>query len=209
MLFRIFFNFKVYGKENVPLKGGFVLVSNHQSFLDPILNGLFLDREMYYLARRSLFGNKFFKMLSFSLNAMSVERGAADVRAMREVIAALKQGRGIVLYPEATRTDDGRIRDFKAGAAILAKRANVCIVPALVDGAFECWPRKKKIFSVGKKIVVYYGQCITAQQAEKMDSRQLAKYLTERVRQMQSQLRIEQGKKPFDYESIQKERDNR
>jgi 1-acyl-sn-glycerol-3-phosphate acyltransferase len=154
---------------------------------------------MYFLARSSLFGNKFFRMLFLSLNAMSVERDSADIKAMREVISYLKQGRGFVVYPEATRSDDGRIRDFKAGVAILAKRANVSVVPALIDGAFECWPRDKKLFIVGSRLEIHYGRRITPEQMQLMDNRQLAGYLTERVRQMQNRLRIRQGKKPFDY----------
>jgi 1-acyl-sn-glycerol-3-phosphate acyltransferase len=198
---RCFLRLDVKGMKNVPKDGALLLVSNHQSYLDPIFCGLFLRRHLFYLGRDSLFRNKYFRLLSYSLNALSVRRDQADITAIKEIIERLKRGCGIVLYPEGTRTRDGRIAEFKPGAALLCKRGGAVIVPVIIDGAFECWPRFKKIFFFGSKVVVRYGKAITSKEAKKMSSRDLAAYLNDRLRQMQNEVRSKLGKKPFDYDT--------
>jgi len=195
----LFFRFRVFGKENVPRKGPLLLVSNHQSYLDPVFCGVALKRQLHYLARESLFVNPFFRALICSVNAIPVRRGRADLSAMKTVIARLRQGRAVCLFPEATRTPDGRIAPFKGGVALLAKRGRATILPVVIDGAFECWPRHKKLFSPGAKVTVCYGEPIAAEQLDKMDDRQLARLLTDTLRRMQNDSRIKQGKDPYDY----------
>ncbi len=196
---RCFLRLDVKGMKNVPKDGALLLVSNHQSYLDPIFCGLFLRRHLFYLGRDSLFRKKHFRLLFNSLNAVSVRRDEADITAIREILERLKQSCGIVLYAEGTRTRDGRIGEFKPGAALLCKRGGAVIIPVLIEGAFECWPRFKKVFSFGSEVVVRYGKAITSEEAKVMSSRQLAVYLNERLRQMQSEVRRELGKEPFDY----------
>ncbi len=196
---RCFLRLDVKGMKNVPKDGALLLVSNHQSYLDPILCGLFLRRHLFYLGRDSLFRNKYFRLFFKSLNALSVRRDAADITAIKEILDRLKQDCGIVLYPEGTRTRDGRIAEFKPGAAMLCKRGGAVIVPVIIEGAFECWPRFKKLFSFGSEVVVRYGEAITSKEARKMSSRDLAVYLNDRLRQMQNEVRRELGKEPLDY----------
>jgi hypothetical protein len=69
----------------------------------------------------------------------------------------------------------------------------------VVEGAFECWPRHKKLFTVGSKITVRYGECISSEQVGQMNDRELAEDLTDRIRVMQNEIREKQGKKPFIY----------
>lgn len=195
----LFFRFRVFGKENVPTKGPLLLVSNHQSYLDPVFCGVALKRQLHYLARESLFVNPFFRALISSVNAIPVKRGRADLSAMKTVIAKLRHGRAVCLFPEATRTPDGRIALFKGGVALLAKRGQAPILPVVIDGAFECWPRHKKIFSPGARVTVCYGEPIAAERIDKMDDRQLARLLTDTLRRMQNDSRIKQGKDPYDY----------
>jgi len=117
---------------------------------------------------------------------------------MRKVIDVLKQGRGVCLFPEGTRSLDGKITPFKPGFGLFCRRGNAAVVPVVIDGAFECWPRNKKLFSRGS-IVVSYDKAITAEQAKKMGNKKLADVLTETLRKMQNESRIKQGKKPYDY----------
>jgi ribosomal protein L34E len=72
-------------------------------------------------------------------------------------------------------------------------------VPVVIDGAFECWPRHKKLFSPGGRIVICYGKCIPAKQVRRMGDRKLAGVLTDTLRQMQNDCRIKQGKEPYGY----------
>jgi len=194
----LFFRFRVYGRKNVPGNGAVILASNHQSYLDPILCGVALKHHLHYVARDSLFKNKFFALLIKSVNAIPVKRGTADIAAMRTVIGKLREGKGVCLFPEATRTSDGKIAAFKPGFGLLCRKSEATVVPVLIDGAFECWPRYKKIFSRGS-ITICYGKAITPEQLNDMSDRKLAETLTNSLRQMQKDCRIRQGKKSFYY----------
>jgi len=196
---KLFFKMRFYGKENIPAEEAFLLISNHQSFLDPVFCGISFKGPMYFLARHTLFKNKFFGGLIASVNTIPVRRGEADLSAMKTVISKLKAGNGVCLFPEATRSRDGKISAFKPGFGLLCRRGGAGIVPAVVDGAFECWPRDKKLPSIGAKIIVQYGEYVTAEQIKKMNDRELAEKLTDTLRRMQNDCRIKQGKEPYDY----------
>jgi 1-acyl-sn-glycerol-3-phosphate acyltransferase len=196
---RLFFRLHIYGRQNVPEKGPFILISNHQSYLDPVFCGIYLKRPLYFLARRTLFENRFFGWLISSVNTIPVRRGEADLRAIKEVLGKLKEGCGLCLFPEGTRSSDGRIAAFKPGFGLLCRRGKAAIVPVMIDGAFECWPRHKKIFSRGCEIIIRYGECISSEEAGAMSDKELAEYLTAKVRQMQNEYRTRQGKQKYEY----------
>jgi cytidylate kinase len=193
-----FFRLRPAGLENVPDQGALVLICNHQSFLDPVLCGIFVKRPLYFLARDSLFRG-FFGRLIASVNTIPVKRGAADLSAMKTIISKLKEGSGVCLFPEATRTSDGRITPFKPGFGLLCRRGGAAVVPVVIDGAFEVWPRHRKLFTPGGHIAIHYGKCIQASEVKKMDDRELAKLLTDTLRQMQNDCRVKQGKEPYSY----------
>ena len=195
----LLFRWRIYDIDNIPKKGPFLLISNHQSFLDPIFCGAPPKRHMCFLARDTLFKNWFFGPLITSVNAIPVKLGQPDISTMKKVIGKLKEGRGVCLFSEGTRTTDGKIQPIKPGLGLLCRRGNAGVVPFVIDGGFECWPRTKKLFSPGGTITVHYGKAISAEQAKNMGDKKLAEYLTETLRQMQTKSRIEQGKVPYDY----------
>jgi len=105
--FRLFYRLKIQGRENLPMTGPVLVISNHQSFLDPILIGMATGkRPMSMLARRNLFKPFFMGWLLRSLNGIPVDRGSADLAAMRTCIEVLKKGEGLSLFPEGTRSED-------------------------------------------------------------------------------------------------------
>jgi len=195
----LFFRIQVYGRENVPEEGALLLVGNHQSYLDPVFCGIPLKRPLYFLARDSLWKSKFFGWLISSVNTIPVRQGEADLSAMRKVIGKLKEGSGVCLFPEGTRTSDGKIASFKSGFGLLCRRGEAAVVPVLIDGGFECWPRHRKIFSPGSEIVICYGECIAAEQVENMSDRELAENLTDTLRRMQNDCRVKNGKESYTY----------
>ena len=200
---RVLFKPKAYNLQYVPEKGGFLLLSNHQSFLDPMINANPLRRQCCFAARSTLFKIPVFGRLVHSFNAIPIKRGEADLTAMRMFLEKLKDGYGLVLYPEGTRTQDGKIAEIKPGFGLLARKANVPIIPSVIDGAYECWPKQKKLFSSGE-IYVTYGQPIPAQKVAELGDREFAKYLTKILRDMQAELRSRVGRKPFEYQDIEK-----
>jgi 1-acyl-sn-glycerol-3-phosphate acyltransferase len=188
-----------FGLENIPTEGPFIIASNHQSFLDPLFVGVALRRPLCFMARDTLFKNWFFGPLITSVYAIPVRRGQADITSIRKIIEKLKQGRGVCLFPEATRTADGRIAPLKGGFSLLCRRGNAPVIPVLIDGAFECWPRNKKLFKPGSKITVIYSQPISVERIKSMQDDDFAKLLTDTLRTMQSKIRLNGGKQLFDY----------
>ncbi|MHC4148609.1 MAG: lysophospholipid acyltransferase family protein [Planctomycetota bacterium] len=196
---RFFFNLRIYGKENVPNQGAFILVCNHQSLLDPVFAGIPLKQHLHFLARDTLFTNRFFGWLIASVNTIPVKRGQADLSAIKAIIERLKSGDGACLFPEGTRTEDGKIAPFKPGFGLLCRRAEAAIVPVMIDGAFECWPRHKKIFSPGAEITIRYGTAINPEQVRSISDRKLAEDLTSTLRQMQNDYRAALGRQTYEY----------
>lgn len=197
---KLFFKMEVYGLENIPQKGPFLLASNHQSFIDPLFCGVFLKPPTFFLARDTLFANWFSKRLLTSVNAIPVRRATAHLSAIKKIISKLKDGFSVCIFPEATRTSDGRIARLKSGFGLICRRGNAALVPVVIEGAFECWPRNKKMFIPGKKVVVCYGCPIKVEEIKNMDDKQLAEIVIGKMRQMQKECRIKLGKEPFEYE---------
>jgi cytidylate kinase len=193
-----FFRLRIYGRENVPRGGAYILAGNHQSYLDPVFCGVGIRRRLTFVARDTLFRYRLFAWLIHSLNAIPIERGKPDVSAIKAFIARLRKGEAVCLYPEATRTYDGRIIPFKPGFGLLCRRAKASVVPVLVDGAFECWPRQRKFFVPGR-VTIWYGKTLDPETLRTMTNEQLADYLTATLRQMQHDCRLKQGKQPYDY----------
>jgi 1-acyl-sn-glycerol-3-phosphate acyltransferase len=140
------FDLKVYGLNNVPRTGGVLMVSNHQSLLDPLLLGARLRRPMSYMAKSELFTNKAFGRLIRSVGAFPVRQGAGDVGAIRETVARLQEGRMLNIFPEGARTEDGQIGPMQPGVALVVRRAGVPIVPVAIDGSYEAWPKGSRSF---------------------------------------------------------------
>jgi 1-acyl-sn-glycerol-3-phosphate acyltransferase len=137
----LLFNLKVYGRHHIPAEGGVLIVSNHQSLLDPILLPLRLDRPLNYIAKSELFKYRFGAwFLRSVLNAFPVRQGQGDVRAVKETIQRLQEGHLMNIYPEGARTADGEIAPLQRGVALIVERAHAVVVPAVIVGAFDAWP---------------------------------------------------------------------
>lgn len=135
------------GIENVPSSGAFLLAVNHASYLDPVLAGVECPRGLFFVARRSLFEQPLFGWLIRSLNSLPIQRGGVSKETIQVVLGELRSGHAVLLFPEGTRSVDGRLGELKSGVARIAQLAGVPIVPALVLGSHRAlgrsmrWPR--------------------------------------------------------------------
>jgi len=136
------FRIRVFGREHVPKSGGVLVVSNHQSHLDPVLVGLAFDRRLNYVARDTLFGFAPFAWLMMSLDAIPIDREGSGLGGLKESLRRLKDGEMLLIFPEGTRTRDGEVGTLKPGFLALARRAKVPLLPVGLDGAYESWPRR-------------------------------------------------------------------
>jgi len=151
----LFFDLKVYGLKNVPRRGGALIVTNHQSLLDPLLLGVRHRRGMSYMAKSELFRNKAFAWLIRRLGAFPVRQGAGDVGAVKETISRLQEGRMLNIFPEGSRTETGELGPMLPGVALIVRRAGVPVVPAAIDGSYQAWPKGQKYFHPHPIRIVY------------------------------------------------------
>lgn len=157
IIFRVYLGFTVVGRENVPKKGPFILVSNHTSYLDPILLGTSLYRSLYYMARDTLFKRSCSGWIMRNLHAFPVRRGKGDLGAIKESLRILSEGKPLVIFPEGTRAKDENLRNAKPGVGFIVARAAVPVVPAYVGGSFSALPRGWKTLA-RHPVTVYIGK---------------------------------------------------
>ena len=141
------FNLKVTGIEKLPKSGAYILSSNHQSYLDPLILASVLPedifRRTFAVGTSEIFGEGFMRRVARSLKTVVVDPDANLVPAMRAGAFGLRQGLALILYPEGERSIDGIPRIFKKGAAILSIHMQVPIVPVAIEGFYEAWPRNQ------------------------------------------------------------------
>ena len=157
--FKAFHRFKVYGLDNIPSSGPFILASNHQSFFDPPALGCRLPRNLHYFARDSLF---FWPLgiLIRNLNSIPVNRSTLDIKTLKLVLAVLNQGNPLLVFPEGTRSCTDQIQSGKKGIGLLLAKSGVPVVPAKVIGAYKVLGRGMIFPRIGKQIVIKYGSVV-------------------------------------------------
>jgi len=161
MIARDLFQLRVSGLENLP-QGPFILSSNHQSYIDPVVMGSALPKDIlantFALGTSEIFGEGFMRRLARWLRVMVLDPDANLVPAMRAGAYGLRLGRVLVLYPEGERSIDGTPRIFKKGAAILSIHMQVPIVPVAIEGFHDVWPRGASFFQKIAPLQMVFGK---------------------------------------------------
>ena len=153
----ICFRGEITGLENLPRTGGYIVASNHASLLDPPIVGLYLPRQVGFFARRTLWKPGLAAWWLTGVGTIPVDReGGADVAAIRRVLQALQKERVVILFPEGTRSSDGRMQTPKPGIGLIACRAQIPVVPARIFGSEEAFGRGGKV-RLGTPVSVAYG----------------------------------------------------
>ncbi|MCY3549259.1 MAG: lysophospholipid acyltransferase family protein [Candidatus Poribacteria bacterium] len=143
------------GVDRIPREGGVLLVSNHVSFLDPVIVGSAANREIHYMARSNAFDIPGLGKLITAYNAYPVNRGAPDLGALRRTISLLKEGHAVLIFPEGTRSVDGTLGRARDGACFIAHRAGVPTIPVFHSGAERMLPRNSKRLRRAKLTVAF------------------------------------------------------
>lgn len=176
--FTLFFRLRREGLHNIPLTGPVIIVANHQSFLDPPAVGACVTRRAcFFVARSTLFKFKPFGMLIAALNSIPLKQGEPDVKAMRAVLERLKRRGAVVLFPEGSRSMDGRMVEFQAGIAVIIKRAKCPVLPVGLDGMRDAFPRGQKPVLWGRQTAVCVGKPISAETLARMDAHDMLRHL--------------------------------
>jgi len=162
LILRVLYRLRRVRVGNVPAQGAVLLVANHQSFLDPpIVSSAIRHRHTDFLARGGLFKFKPFGWLISTLHSTPIKQGTGDAGAMKATLKKLGDGKMMLVFPEGSRTSDGELQKFQRGIAVLLKRAHCQVVPIGIAGAFDAWPRSRKLPKLwSKRIVVCFGDPI-------------------------------------------------
>ena len=157
LLSLLFFPCTTIGRENVPLKGGFILASNHISNLDPPLLGITSGRWLGYVAKDSLFKNKLLGAYLKGLGAFPIKRATSDLSAVKTILKVIAEGTPVLFFPEGTRKKEEKTKRVESGIGLIAVKSGVPIIPAFVIDTDKAQPIGAKFFR-RHAVKVLYGK---------------------------------------------------
>jgi 1-acyl-sn-glycerol-3-phosphate acyltransferase len=161
-VYKMWFRGEVIGLENFPRVGPFLIASNHASHLDPPFVGSQITKQMRFFARKTLWNNRLLAWWLDRVETIPVERDSGDIGAIKRVLQALKEDRAVVLFPEGTRSPDGRLQKPKAGVGLMACKTGVPVVPCRVYGSFVAFGKGSSIPRFGSPVTIVFGPPIPA-----------------------------------------------
>jgi 1-acyl-sn-glycerol-3-phosphate acyltransferase len=138
---RLRYRMRVEGLEHVPSSGAALIVANHQSVMDIPAIASSTRRHVSFVARASLARYPALGLLLRETGAVLIEPGKGDRVALRAMVEHLDRGDLVTIFPEGTRSMDGRVGEFKGGALLAARKAKVPIIPLVIRGSQRIWPR--------------------------------------------------------------------
>lgn len=150
------------GLENADIEGGYLVCPNHKSNLDPVVAGIVQKRQLKFLAKEELFRFKPFGALITKLGAYPIKRNHADLGALKAAMSLLKEGHPIVIFPQGMRSKTVELSQGKQGAAMLAIKMKVPVLPMGISGKYI--PFSRPVIRIGKPIYFdeYYGKKLTS-----------------------------------------------
>lgn len=151
----VLLRWRIEGADHLPSHGPVLLAINHLSALDPLLGGSAVRRKVHFMAKEELFRSKFLAAVLRRLGAFPVRRGESDRQALRQAVRLLEQGEVVGIFPEGTRSPDGRLQQAQTGLAFLAQRTGAVVVPMAILGTRDLFShRTRSSRPAGVRIVV-------------------------------------------------------
>ena len=156
-VYRLYFRWRVFNPERVPLTGPVILAANHASFIDPPLVGAGIKRDINYLARESLFRFPVVGWVLHKWNSVPVDREGGGAKGLKAILDRLLAGGAIILFPEGTRTRDGKLQPARSGIGLTVIKSTAPVVPVRVFGTYEAFGRHMRV-PHPHRIMVKYGK---------------------------------------------------
>jgi 1-acyl-sn-glycerol-3-phosphate acyltransferase len=151
---RTYWRLTVEGREHIPATEPFVLAPVHRSNVDTVLVSTITRRRMRFMGKDTMWKIRFFGMIWDALGAFPVHRGTADREALRRCIEVIEQGEPVVIFPEGTRQSGPEVQPLFEGAAYIANRTGVPIVPVGIGGSAKAMPKGSKMIYPAKVHIV-------------------------------------------------------
>ncbi|HHX86633.1 MAG TPA: 1-acyl-sn-glycerol-3-phosphate acyltransferase [Firmicutes bacterium] len=144
--FKLAYRWQVYGLENIPSSGPFIICSNHISWFDPPLVACSIPPELpvHFMAKQELFSNFLFRAILKRMGAFPINRNGVDYTAIRTSFKLLAEGKIVCLFPEGTRSPTGAPQKAQPGAAMIAARSKVPVLPVAVTGPYR-WRKPLRV----------------------------------------------------------------
>ncbi len=127
--YKLFYNFKIEGRENIPENEGIIIASNHRSYADPVVLTIPMKKPVTYMAKEELFEKKLFSGFITFLGAFPVKRGAGDMKVIDDCVERLSSGKNVVIFPEGTRSRENKVGRGKTGVAMIAAKSGADVLP--------------------------------------------------------------------------------
>ena len=157
VVFALYFRSRAFHAERVPRTGPVILASNHASFLDPFLVGASVSREINYLARDDLFRFPVIGWLLRQWQSVPVNREGGGAKGLKAILDRLLAGGAIILFPEGTRTRDGKLQPARSGIGLTVIKSPAPVVPVRVFGTYEAYNRHMRL-PRPRRVEVKFGQ---------------------------------------------------
>jgi 1-acyl-sn-glycerol-3-phosphate acyltransferase len=141
---RGFYDFRIVGSENMHFDGPAIIAANHVSFLDPPFIGQAFDETIYSFARKTLFDHPLAGKILRQWQAIPVDRDKPDTASLKATIRLLKSGKKILMFPEGTRSHDGKLQKAEPGVGLFLAKTGAPVLPVRLYGTFEAYPRNAK-----------------------------------------------------------------
>jgi 1-acyl-sn-glycerol-3-phosphate acyltransferase len=180
--FKVCFRLKIYGLKHFRPGPG-LIAANHCSNFDPPVLSISCPEEVHFLAKESLFRIPILGWLIRILNTHPVSRDATDVHTLRQMIQYLTEGKKLLVFPEGSRSYDGKLQPLERGLAFLAQRSKCTVFPAYLEGTFVAWPRTRKFPKLFGKISCVFGSPVEWEDFEHLPKREAEQLLTARCEQ--------------------------
>ena len=165
VLFSGLFYLRLKGCGHIPLEGGVLLVSNHRSYLDPIVLTFVTRRRVNFMAKEELFRNPVFGYIIRKFGAFPLKRASFDRWAFVHAVELLRDGKVLAMFCEGTRSKSGHMGKLREGPLRVARRAGVPIAPVVIQGTGRVLPRGSRFPRMGT-ISVAVGNLLSTDELE-------------------------------------------
>jgi 1-acyl-sn-glycerol-3-phosphate acyltransferase len=171
-------------KENIPIKGGLIIASNHQTYIDPFWIGCPVKRPVRFLAWDAAFNWPIVGWWVRMLGSWPLQLEGSDPKPIRRSLQWVREGGVVVIFPEGGRGNaDGSMRKFKAGAVRMALEAGVPILPVTISGGHRVWPMGRRFPRLGRVEIIYHPLVMLEPQSNE-ELRAYARRETERLQEI-------------------------